>query len=152
LDKFITFIASDTLNFNRLTIPVMITNMLIVAAGGAIGAVLRYLAGLGTVRIFGSSRIYTGTVVVNITGCFFAGLILGWISYYHSEISGPVLFLTTGILGAYTTFSTFALESLKLIRYSGKKFILYTFLQAIIAVGSVGFGCLIIYWISGAGT
>ncbi len=136
----------------RPTNPIMITDILIVAAGGAIGAVLRYLAGLGTVRIFGSSGIYTGTVIVNITGCFFAGLVLGWVSTHSSDISGPMLFLTTGILGAYTTFSTFALESLKLIRYSGNKFIRYMFLQAVIAVASVGFGCLIVYWISGPGT
>jgi fluoride exporter len=148
---FITFIASETLKIYRLTNPIMITDILIVAAGGAIGAVLRYLAGLGTIRIFGSSRIYTGTVIVNITGCFLAGLVLGWISFHSSEISAPILFLTTGLLGAYTTFSTFALESLKLIRYSGKKFALYMFLQAAIAVGAVGFGFLIVYWLTGTG-
>lgn len=127
----------------------MIIDLLIVAVGGSMGAVLRYLTGLAIFKGFGSSRIYTGTVIVNITGCFLAGLVLGWFSIHSSENSGLILFLTTGILGGYTTFSTFALESIQLIRYSGKSFLLYLFLQAVIAVGSVGIGCLVVYWISG---
>ncbi len=122
--------------------------ILIIATGGAVGASLRYLTGLGVFKVAGTSKVYTATVVVNILGCFTAGLILAWIDLFDPGLPQTILFLTTGILGSYTTFSTFALEALELMKFSLKKTAQYLFLQVIVAVSSVGVGYGLVYVIS----
>jgi fluoride exporter len=92
------------------------TNLLFVGIGGAIGAVLRFLAGIITVKWVGKSDVLTGTVMANLTGCFFAGAALGWAVENPAVSPEAVLFISTGILGSLTTFSTFALESWQLVK------------------------------------
>jgi len=121
--------------------------ILIIAAGGAIGASLRYLTGIGILKLTGESKVYTGTVTVNIIGCFLAGLIIGWREIFDPVVPEMVLFFTIGVLGSYTTFSTFALESLELFRHSLKKTIIHLFLHVIVAVSSVSIGYGFIWWI-----
>jgi len=123
--------------------------ILIIAAGGAIGASLRYLTGIGISKLTGASKVFTGTVVVNILGCFLAGLIIGWREIFDPAVTELILFFTIGVLGSYTTFSTFALESLELFRYSLKRTVLHLFLHVIVAVSSVIFGYGLIWWIYG---
>ncbi|TVQ02818.1 MAG: fluoride efflux transporter CrcB [Balneolaceae bacterium] len=91
------------------------TELLAVAIGGAIGAVLRYLSGIILIRIMSRSDVINGTVFSNLLGCFLAGMALAWIA--NTAILSPeiTLFLTVGILGSLTTFSTFALETYQLI-------------------------------------
>lgn len=81
-----------------------------VALGGAIGAVLRYLVVLGTVRQFGASFPW-GVLVVNLAGCFAMGLLFGVLG----QRSGTAPFLLTGVLGGFTTYSAFSLDVVRLV-------------------------------------
>ena len=93
----------------------MFWTLLQVALGGALGAVARHLTGLGAVRIMGAAFPY-GTLVVNVAGCFLIGFLL--MLSEQRQLFSPTtrLFLTVGILGAFTTFSTFGYETLELLR------------------------------------
>lgn len=87
---------------------------LYIAAGGAIGALLRYgIAGLPP-RYF-STVFPLGTLTVNFIGCFIIGLL--WGTFERVTIAPDArTFLIIGILGAFTTFSSYSLESFNLIR------------------------------------
>ncbi|MBL4811114.1 MAG: fluoride efflux transporter CrcB [Rhodobacteraceae bacterium] len=88
----------------------MLMNMLIVALGGAVGAVLRYLTGLGALRVFGPGFPW-GTFTVNLVGSFLMGLCFVLLA----EKSGQArLLLMTGALGGFTTFSAFSLDAVTL--------------------------------------
>lgn len=85
--------------------------ILIVGIGGFIGASLRYLISKHSATLFGSNFAY-GTLIVNIVG----GLLIGFIMELSqtTELISPDLrlFLTTGIMGGLTTFSTFSYETI----------------------------------------
>jgi CrcB protein len=84
-----------------------------VCVGSALGGGARYLISLGALRLLGAGFPY-GTLVVNVLGSFLIGLIMHvgltttWIS------PGLRIFLTTGIMGGFTTYSTFNYETLAL--------------------------------------
>jgi len=82
--------------------------------GGGIGTILRYeLAGL--VQGHAGARFPWGTFAVNVSGCFLIGVI-ATLADERALLSAPArLFLTVGILGGFTTFSTFGLESWRLV-------------------------------------
>lgn len=85
-----------------------------VGLGGFIGSVARYAIAvwLGSPHV---SRFPWATFVVNCVGCLIIGLITGWFS--RASMSEPVrLLLVTGVLGGFTTFSAFGLESVGLLR------------------------------------
>jgi len=92
------------------------TKVLLVMAGGSIGALSRYGVSLLAVNLFGS-RFPWGTLIVNLAGCFLIGLSFA-LAERGSSIMNPSirLFFVTGYLGALTTFSTFALETVNAIR------------------------------------
>ena len=125
------------------------TEVFLVALGGAIGAVLRYTTGLITLRIVGNSRVMTGTVVANSVGCLLAGMLLGWSTAADYSGGGIVLFLTVGILGSYTTFSTFSLELSRLIKESWSKLLSYLFLQLVVAISLCAAGYAVTLWLMG---
>ena len=81
-------------------------NLLYIAVGGALGAVLRYLAGNAAVKYFNPQLPY-GTFIINISGCFLMGLLMTLI--VDKGLLPPVwrLFLCVGVLGGFTTFSSF---------------------------------------------
>jgi len=86
---------------------------LIVFFGGGLGASLRHGINVGCARAFGTNFPY-GTFVINITGSIVMGLIAGYLAF-KGEASQPLrLFLMTGILGGYTTFSAFSLDAILL--------------------------------------
>jgi len=87
----------------------------IIAAGGALGAVLRYLISGGVSR-FAEGIFPWGTFAVNVSGAFVIGLFWEFFEENFFVSNDMRLFLFIGILGAYTTFSTYSLESLNLIR------------------------------------
>jgi CrcB protein len=81
-----------------------------VMAGGSLGAVSRYAVGLLAVRWWGTHFPW-GTLVVNLSGCFLIGLLFALSERARLLTPDMRLFLITGYLGALTTFSSFALES-----------------------------------------
>jgi len=82
----------------------------LVMLGGSLGALSRYLVALATVACLGTGFPW-GTLLVNLGGCFFIGLAMSLAE--RSFIVGPSVrvFFVTGYLGALTTFSTYAMES-----------------------------------------
>lgn len=87
----------------------MLAKLLCVAIGGAIGAVIRYLVGLWASQKLGSEFPW-GTFIVNLTGCFFIGILVVLTTASPlNEYLKPLLIV--GFLGALTTFSTFCFES-----------------------------------------
>jgi CrcB protein len=87
--------------------------LLIIGCGGFVGAILRYLVS-GWVYSLSGSDFPLGTLVVNVVGSFILGLVLGLSDHFilHPQV---MLFLTIGLLGAFTTYSTFSFESWSLI-------------------------------------
>ncbi|WP_082672531.1 fluoride efflux transporter FluC [Luteimonas abyssi] len=85
-----------------------------VAAGGATGALLRFGANLACVR-GGIGGLPAATLIVNVIGCLFAGLLLVWIEQRADPAFWRAL-LITGVLGALTTFSALGLELWQLLR------------------------------------
>lgn len=81
-----------------------------IAAGGAIGAVLRHGVNLGAAGWLGIGFPW-GTLSVNILGSFAMGLLAGIFTYFWNPPQEIRLFLTTGILGGFTTFSAFSLDA-----------------------------------------
>jgi CrcB protein len=87
--------------------------LLMVAVGGACGALLRYgLSGL-THRYLDAAFPW-GTLVVNLTGCFAIGFL--WALYERAPFARLHPLVFTGVLGAFTTFSTFGFETFQLLR------------------------------------
>lgn len=87
-----------------------------VALGGAIGSVLRWAAIVLAAQRFGVSFPW-GTLLVNVAGSFAIGAIAEWGAGGVLGVTPTVrLFVATGILGGFTTFSTFSLEALTLAR------------------------------------
>lgn len=87
-------------------------NLLIIGAGGFMGAILRYLTGIGVHRLLNTYAFPYGTLTVNVVGCTVIGLLAGLAA--SRGIMGPELrtFLFIGLLGGFTTFSTFGFETL----------------------------------------
>lgn len=91
----------------------MIIQVGVVAAGGALGAAGRYLANVAATRLLGIGFPW-GTMMVNILGSLAMGLVIGWLARRSEGGMVLSLFLTTGILGGFTTFSAFSLDALNL--------------------------------------
>ena len=85
-----------------------------VALGGAIGSVARYLVSIGSGRLFGLNFPW-GTPIINVTGSFLIGLFVGLFATKWDLSPAMRIFLTVGICGGYTTFSTFSLDAYYLI-------------------------------------
>jgi len=85
------------------------THLLLVALGGAIGASLRHLSGLAFLRFMGPAFPW-GTMFVNIVGSLAMGFLIGWLSKRTGTSNEVRLFLATGLLGGFTTFSAFSLD------------------------------------------
>jgi CrcB protein len=90
----------------------MFPAVLQVALGGAIGASLRYLAGVWVVRMLGHTPFPVAILGVNIVGSLLMGLFIG--AAAHRGLTHLSPFVATGILGGFTTFSAFSLEAVTL--------------------------------------
>jgi fluoride exporter len=88
--------------------------ILAVAIGGAIGSVARYLVGIGSGKLFGVGFPW-GTLIINVTGSFLTGAFVGLFATKWDLPQAARVFLTVGICGGYTTFSTFSLDAWYLI-------------------------------------
>lgn len=91
----------------------MVKMLLAVAAGGAAGAVGRYLVMSGVGHVFGSG-FPLGTIVVNVLGSFLLGLLVELSALAWSPAPELRALLVVGVLGAFTTFSTFSMDAVQL--------------------------------------
>ncbi len=116
----------------------MLKNILLVAAGGAVGSVARYLLSKAVQSTVLTSFPF-GTLAVNLLGCFALGLLCGIPALQTDRMRGVNLLLCTGFCGGFTTFSTYMNESASLLRDGhALEFALY-------AGGSVALGLLAVY-------
>jgi len=84
-------------------------NLFLVAIGGGIGAGARHLVNMGMMRLLGASFPW-GTMFVNITGSFIMGAFVELLARRFGASNELRMFVATGILGGYTTFSSFSLD------------------------------------------
>jgi CrcB protein len=87
---------------------------LIVFLGAGIGGALRHGVNVGSARMFGYGFPF-GTLIVNVLGSFLMGLLAGYFAFRPGLGQHARLFLTTGILGGFTTFSAFSLDTALLV-------------------------------------
>lgn len=90
----------------------MLGTVLSVAAGGAIGASLRFLAGAMMLRVLGQTGFPFAILCVNVAGSFLMGVFVVLSAQYGLTRFAP--FVMTGVLGGFTTFSAFSLEAVTL--------------------------------------
>ncbi len=122
-------------------------NCLIVGLGGFLGSVLRYAVNLFTQTYFTNLTFPLATLTVNTVGCFVAG---GFWAYAQKEglIASPLFFfISVGILGGFTTFSAFGLESINLLK---SQELLLLFLNILLNL-VLGFGAVLLgQWLMAA--
>lgn len=111
--------------------------VLAIAAGGAIGAVLRHYVSHGMVSWLGDGFPY-GTLTVNVAGSFILGMLVAAFAHVWSPGEYMQAFLTVGMMGALTTFSTFSLDTAKLAQ-GGQLGLtaLYIVLSVSLAIGAL---------------
>lgn len=114
-------------------------SILLVAAGGAIGSVLRYAVSL-LMKPEHSLAFPVHTLAVNILGCLVIGFVFAMLFAFPQEHYSR-LFIMTGILGGFTTFSSFGLEVMFLFRHgAAAKAMLYILLSNTLGIGAVWVG------------
>lgn len=115
-------------------------NYIFVMLGGAVGALLRY----GVSRMCSGMTFWSipvGTFLVNVIGCFVLGVLTGLSCRHVSCLSqGVVLMLTVGMCGAFTTFSTFSSETVRMMNDGH-------FLQALIYVSASVILGFLLFWL-----
>ncbi|MDY8110652.1 fluoride efflux transporter CrcB [Fulvimarina sp. 2208YS6-2-32] len=89
-------------------------NLLLVMAGGGLGAGMRHLSNLAAVRFFGSGFPW-GTAFVNVFGSFLMGVLVELLARKLGMSQHWRMFLASGCLGGFTTFSSFSLDTMNLI-------------------------------------
>lgn len=111
-----------------------------VALGGALGAVARYQLSLW-VHARWPGAFPTGTLVVNIVGCLLLGVLAGTLDSRVAVSPQVRLFLGVGLLGAFTTFSTFELETLLAFeRGHATVAVMYVVLSVVVGLAAVWMG------------
>lgn len=121
-----------------MSVPMVTLNqLLLVAIGGAIGASLRFVVSMSLAHV--SDALPLGTLLVNVIGAFMAGILIVW--FWHKGLIGSSfhLVLMVGLLGGFTTFSAFSVETLALVERG-----LWT--TAIYSVAANVLGSLIAVW------
>lgn len=109
-------------------------NLLYVGLGGATGSILRYLVSRWADRIFPTTGFPIGTFTVNVVGCLILGLLTGLADSRDLLRSEVRLLLMVGLLGGFTTFSTFGYETLTLARGS-ERWLPFVYTGASVVVG-----------------
>lgn len=112
----------------------MLKNILLVALGGAAGSVARYLLSKA-IQDTAATAFPWGTMAVNVAGCLLIGLLYGLAASDGARLGADLkLMLTVGFCGGFTTFSTFANESLTLAK-SGNALLSAAYIGSSVALG-----------------
>jgi CrcB protein len=90
-----------------------------VLVGGGVGALMRYIVGLAIAARIGG-RFPLGTLVINVTGSFLIGVLMSLLTERLQPHPNWRLLLVVGVLGGYTTFSTFEYETFRAVQDGGK--------------------------------
>lgn len=90
--------------------------ILIVALGGAAGSAARYMLSSWTAQHTSDWRFPLGTFLVNVIGCFVIGVLAGLATKHQLMSAEARLLLFSGLMGGFTTFSSFGLETFQLLR------------------------------------
>ncbi|WP_299298589.1 fluoride efflux transporter CrcB [uncultured Tateyamaria sp.] len=120
----------------------MISTLSLVALGGAIGASLRWLTGVAVLRALGSSDFPLAIITVNVIGSFLMGVFV--VAAAQRGLTHMSPFVMTGLLGGFTTFSAFSLETMTLIErgHMGQAG-LYILLSVGLSVGALALGLIL---------
>lgn len=120
----------------------MFSTLSLVALGGAVGATLRYLTGIGVVRLVGHQDFPLAILTVNVIGSFLMGVFV--VAAAHRGLTHLSPLVMTGLLGGFTTFSAFSLETMTLIeRGAHGQAALYVGLSVILSVGALALGLML---------
>jgi CrcB protein len=111
----------------------MIRDILIVGSGSAVGGIFRFLMGKLVMHLF-QPPFPLGTFLVNITGSFLIGLAYASFGKTGNLSPAALLFLATGVLGGFTTFSAFSYENMLLMK-NGHYFLSASYIFASILLG-----------------
>ena len=126
--------------------PSFLAASLYVAFGGGFGAWLRFLVGRGWAAALGPVRAGAfpyGTLTVNVVGSLAMGLLAGWLARHGSHGEGTRLLLAVGVLGGFTTFSSFSLDVVTLVeRGQAGAAVFYAGLSVLAGVGGLFLGLL----------
>lgn len=119
-------------------------HLILVMAGGALGAGARFLLGRWTLQQFGPAFPW-GTLAANLLGGLAMGVLVGWMARHGHGGEGWRLFLGVGLLGGFTTFSAFSLEAVNMIeRGAVGMAAFYAFASVVGAVGALFAGLWIV--------
>ncbi|SFM31620.1 fluoride efflux transporter CrcB [Shimia aestuarii] len=119
----------------------MVTSLAYVALGGAMGASLRYLVGLGVVRLVGHG-FPMAIITVNILGSFLMGMFVVAAAYRGLTHLSPLVM--TGLLGGFTTFSAFSLEAVNLFeRGQVGAAVSYVLISVLGSIGALVLGVIV---------
>ena len=114
----------------------MLGNLISVALGGAVGASLRYLTGIGMVRLLGHSSFPVAIILVNVLGSFLMGVFV--VAAAHRGLTHLSPLVMTGLLGGFTTFSAFSLEAVTLYeRGDAGQAALYVLLSVVLSIAGL---------------
>jgi len=117
---------------------------LIVFLGGGLGAAMRHGVNLAAARLLGTAFPYA-TLIENVTGSLVMGLLAGYFAFKGGAPQHWRLFLTTGILGGYTTFSAFSLDAMLLYeRGEVGLAALYVLLSVVLSIGGLFAGLALV--------
>jgi len=109
---------------------------LVVLAGAGLGGLARYVAGTWIMSKYGG-RFPLGTFVINVTGAFLIGVLMTLLTERMQPHPNWRLFLVVGILGGYTTFSSFEYETFQAVR-GGERWMGLVYLAGSVLIGYVG--------------
>jgi len=123
-------------------------NYLLVFLGGGLGATLRHAVNVTCAKCIGTAFPY-GTFIINISGSTVMGLIAGYLAFKGAASQPWRLFLMTGILGGYTTFSAFSLDT-ALLYERGELALaaLYVVGSVVLSIAGLFAGLALVRWLS----
>ena len=125
----------------------MLSTWMAIAGGGALGAMMRHGANETALHVLGPGYPY-GTLAVNVLGSFIMGVLISLFAHVWQPPPELKAFLVTGMLGAFTTFSTFSLQFV-LLWERGLPFqaVSYVLISVTFAIAALMLGMALIRWI-----